>query len=122
MDYPVHTWEPQPHVLSLPSNRKLLAAADILCILFIIVSAWSSSDLAINRPAILRTRAQQRTWIRLGTAVSSLSYIFLVSAYLLLSLTVVRAYGGTIDWIAIGVACYAWCLVVGLAVYQYTTF
>lgn len=115
MTDPASIWAPEPPPFTLATVRSLLAAAWLCFSLVIGTAGYSSSVLALMRH---RAGGQlDSTWLRrwepLGIVASAILHILIVTAFLLLSLTLV-AYVGALGWVIVGFACAALVFAVGL--------
>lgn len=120
MTDPATIWAPDPPPFTLPSVRRFLAAAWLCFSLVIAIAGYSSSVMVIMRHRAERQldTTWHKRWEPLGLLTSAVLHILIVTAFLLLSLSLV-AYVGAFGWFIVACACAALVFAVGLVIIQY---
>jgi len=119
MTDPVDIWKPDPPPFSLSIVRNLLGTAWLCFVLALAVAGYSSSLLVLRRQGAgdIYDKAWGKAWDRFGIAASAVLHLLLVSAFLLLSLSLV-AYVGAVGWAAVGFSSLVLIFALGLSGYQ----
>ncbi|KAF5505538.1 hypothetical protein CGCS363_v004487 [Colletotrichum siamense] len=119
MEDPAKLWKPKQPPFTLPTVRRFLAVGWLCFILTIAIAGYSSSLLTI-----LRQQAQEaedkswhRNWDKIGIVASAMMHLFIVLAFLFLSLGLV-AYVGALGWVGVGFSSLAGAFVIGLSIFQ----